>query len=204
MQGPYANPHESNISESLKSIFNSLNKYLNENPDLPPLARGTSLIVEPPRKYSSDTITWTSDYKLSWSDFKGKNPSGQYMAQSNCVFDYRLEPKMKNGILELHLYLGACFERKSSWVKNGAQNDALLRHEQLHFDICEKHIRSLRNKMQTAILNPMEFSDVLNKLMEEVWNEYQIDQQKYDAETEHGIKEKEQKRWEEEVGVLLK
>ncbi len=204
MKGPYSNPHESNISEGLKSVFTGLNKWLNENPNFQPLARSAKVIVEQSRKYSGDTLAWSADYKLRWSDFMGTNPTGQYMAQSNCVFDYRLEPVMKNGIMELHLFLTSCFEKNNSWVKKGAQNDALLRHEQLHFDICELHIRKLRDEMVAADINPMEFGDVLNKLLEERWKIYQLDQQRYDAETEHGIVEKEQNRWEKEIEEKLR
>lgn len=205
MKGPYENPHENNISESLKNVFTGFNEWLNKNPDLPPLARSAKVILSKAKTYSGDTLTWSESYKLTWADFKGTNPSGPFMAQSNCVFDYRVDPKMNNGILELHLNLGACFERNSSWVKKGAQTDGLLMHEQLHFDICELNIRKLRKKMLSmTILDPMAFDQQLKVVFEQGWNDYMREQQRYDDETQHGIVEKEQKRWEEEVALLLK
>lgn len=204
MRGPYTSPHEHNISESLKNVFTGFNEWLNENPDLPPMARSAKVILADAKRFSGDTISWTASYKLKWSDFKGTNPTGPFMAQSNCVFDYRLEPKMKNGILELHLNLAACFERNSSWVKKNAQTDGLLQHEQLHFDICELNIRKLRKKMQSISLETMEYDKQLHAVFEQGWQDYMAEQEKYDAETQHGIIEKEQKRWEEEVGNKLK
>jgi hypothetical protein len=204
MRGTYPAPHERNIGESLKSVLMNFNTWLNENKDLPPMAKGVRIVFDKLTDLpGNDTIIWSPGYRLKWSDFKGKNFNGRFMAQSNCVFTYFARPQMNEGILDLHITLNACFERKSSWVRKGSENDTLLRHEQLHFDICELNIRKIRQKMASLDINPMEYDIPFNRIFEEGWKDYQLQQQQYDDETEHGIDYDVQKRWEREIGAAL-
>jgi hypothetical protein len=193
MKGAYENPHERNISETIKSILTKFNDYTNTHA-VPLLARKTKIFFEEDRKYSDDTIPWNPRYKLTWADFKG-TPSGSYMAESNCVFDYRVVPVMNESTLELHIYLNACFDKKHSWVQKGQEIESLLAHEQLHFDICQACILKIRRAMQQAVLNPIEFDSVLRQLFENGWNDYQKQSEAYDRETEHGTKDVEQNQW---------
>jgi hypothetical protein len=200
MRGPYNNPHEKIISELLKSTFKSFDEWINKNKDIPPLAKTVKVIFENRSKnISNDTIFWNDDYKLKWSDFKAKPDGSPYMAQSNCAFSMKPVQTVENGILILHLYLNATFDRNTSWVKPGQQFDTLLSHEQLHFDICELYIRKLKKKILESNFNPLEFDSQLQSLFTEAWNEYTQQQQKYDDETKHGIVSDKQKLWRDEV-----
>ena len=208
LQGSYANAPEKIIRESLKSVINGFNDWINQQTDLPPLARTVRVVFEKENKNinteTGDTIIWNKNYKLKWSDFKGNSEVTSFMAQSNCIFSYRAEPKTSNSILNLNIRLNACFDRRGSWVKTGQQKDPLLAHEQLHFDICEIYVHHLRNKILGATLNPMEFDIQINLLFEEVWKAYLKKQQQYDEETGHGIITDKQLYWEEEIRSQLK
>jgi hypothetical protein len=203
MRGAYANPHERNIAESLKNVMTNFNDWLNSHPDLPPMARSVNLIFENPQSRWSDTLLWNPDYRLKWSDFKGTNINGPYMAQSNCLFYYKVDPRMNNGVLDLHVNLSAGFEKNHSWVKNDAKIESLLAHEQLHFDICEMHIRRIIRTMKGLNLNPVEFDSQFKNIFEAGWKSYQDDQALYDSETQHGIVSVEQKRWENKIRLEL-
>ena len=201
IKGKYLNAQEKIITETLKSVIKNFNEWIKQNPDQPPLADKVVIILVPPKKnrISNDTIFWNESYKLKWTDFKGKPGNSPFMAQSNCVFTYKAEPLVKNGIMELHVELNACFEKKSSWVKEGQQVETLLSHEQLHFDICELNIRNLKKRISNSSLNPMEFDAQINAMFNQVWDEYQIQQQLYDDETGHGIISEKQQSWQKEI-----
>lgn len=205
IKGKYLNAQEKIITETLKSVIKNFNEWIIKNPDQPPLADKVVVVLNHTKKNdnSNDTIFWKENYKLKWTDFKGIPGNSQFMAQSNCVFKYKAEPQVKNGIMNLHVELNACFEKRSSWVKEGQQGDTLLAHEQLHFDICELNIRSLKKRIVNASLNPLEFDSQINVIFNEVWNEYQVQQQNYDDETGHGIFSDKQQKWQKEIKIKL-
>ncbi|MFM7727790.1 MAG: hypothetical protein ACKO7B_13880, partial [Flavobacteriales bacterium] len=97
---------------------------------------------------SGDTIPWSHDYRLEWTDFKGKyDGMSPFSAQSNCVYTLRTKPVFENDTMYLDEDIGPCFTRKASWVREDALQDTLLMHEQLHFDLCELYARRFRQKL---------------------------------------------------------
>jgi hypothetical protein len=207
MKGPYPNPNEKNIASVLKSTINTFNDWISKNSDIPPFVDSVRVVFDPEPKYSDyvkgDTISWNKNYKLNWNDFKGKIRVNTYMAESNCIFTYRAEPKISNRKLTLHIRMNACFDRMTSWVKDDQKKDPLLRHEQLHFDICELHIRNLKKLISEAKFDPLEFDKQIQTLFDKEWELYQAEQEKYDDETEHGINKEKQEKWESRILSLL-
>lgn len=208
MRGPFPNPHEKNVVSALKSTLNLFNDWINKNSDIPYLVNSVKVTFDSELKYSNyekgDTISWKEDYKLNWNDFKGSARNSSYMAESNCIFTYRAEPEIKDRVLNLHVRLNACFDRLSSWVRLGQEKPALLEHEQLHFDICELYIRLLKKKISEATLDPLTFDTQIQPIFNQVWSDYQAEQQKYDDETEHGIVKDKQQWWVESVREKLR
>ena len=204
----YSNVVENIIRETFKNSIKNFNDWINQHPDLPPLARKVNVVFENekgmPSDEKEDNIIWNENYKLNWNDFKGSAGITSFMAQSNCIFSYRAEPMPGKGVLNLNIRLNACFDRRGSWVKSGQKKDTLLAHEQLHFDICEIYVRQLRKKILNTELNPMEFDKQINLLFEEVWKDYLLKQQQYDDETAHGIITDKQQFWQEDINNQLK
>jgi hypothetical protein len=207
IRGNFQNVHEKNIYGALKNTFTSFNEWLIRNSDIPPLVKSVQIIFETDERYStsekSDTISWSPEYKLNWSDFRGKERPIQYMAESNCIFVYKASPEIKERILYLHINLRACFDKQTSWVKKGQDKPELLNHEQLHFDICELHIRTLKKKIKEFAFDTMDYDQQIQKLFEEVWNDYQLEQEQYDKETDHGILKAKQDEWMEKINGKL-
>ena len=79
----------------------------------------------------------------------------------------------------------------------------MLAHEQLHFDICELYKRKLQTNLSQAILDPMNFDSQIQAIFKNGWDEYQLEQKRYDDETEHGIIPEKQKAWEDSVKERL-
>src|SRR4051794_36615867 len=85
-------------------------------------------------------IKWSSGVKLKWDDFQGKPDSGSsYKAMTTTAI--RTVPNEFNDEVVDYDFVCA-FNKKDSWKK--IETDALLKHEQLHFDIAELATRNLR------------------------------------------------------------
>lgn len=207
MKGPFQHAHEKNISSALKSTITSFNEWINQNSDLPFLAHSVKITFDPEPRFqdyeNGDTIAWNEKYKLTWDDFQGKARASNYMAESNCIFTYRAEPEVSKRILNLRLRINACFDKNNSWVKDGEKKTPLLEHEQLHFDICELYIRMLKNKITSMVLDPLDYNSQIQVAFNEIWNQYQQEQQKYDDETQHGIIKEKQDAWKKKIEAAL-
>lgn len=163
-----------------------------------------------------DKIIWKKDRLLRWGDFKGiPDPSKeQATAESGVGMDenheleyiqtsYKRKFKFKKFVVE------ACFVPSKSWVKNDrileSDHSIILKHEQGHFDICEKYARILQERLNAELLNKSysikgkneteikknaeEFADEkVSRIMNEVKKEWQDEQMQYEHDTENGRK----------------
>lgn len=204
VQGYVAGLCEKLMSESMTRIFRSFHEWIEEDPNQHILCLKAETIINFDPQLENpligDTIRWSSDYRLSWDDFKGKqDASSRFSAQSNCMFTFRAVPEYRKQVFYLNIYILPCFTRSSSWVHPEKKQDALLAHEQLHFDICEWYVRKLRAAIDS--LNPglMTADKEIHHLFEEYWNAYRAEQARYDVETEHGIVEEQQESWRKKV-----
>jgi predicted secreted Zn-dependent protease len=125
------------------------------------------------------------------------------MAESNCVFTYKADPQIKDFVLHLRIKMNACFDKNTSWVMENQRKDQLLSHEQLHFDICELHIRNLKKNIVADVTDPMEYDTRIKELFSKAWDAYMDEQEQYDNETEHGILKDKQLEWEKKVKERL-
>ena len=151
---------------------------------------------EPSRCRHTDggpAIEWTPEIKLAWTDFKSTNKvsRGFSIAASTCGFGY--DGLVQGNEIKVNVYVR--FYCKESWRNPDFDMTDVLEHEQLHFDICElygrkfyKEIVKLRNenKLTERSLNIM-----YNDLVEE----YDQTQNKYDRETNHSTETEEQHKW---------
>jgi hypothetical protein len=204
IKGAYPNPQEKVISASMRNAFENFNKWIEENRDISSLAKSVEVIALPQEhQLKGDTIIWSSEKKLTWKDFNGKVPNTNYGAQSNCMFTYSMDPEVKDGVIKLKMKAFACFSRYTSWVKDDKQQDDLLAHEQLHFDICELFMRQLRKKLFTTSLNPMEYDKQIRDFFNAEWDSYQDEQKIYDTETRHGLEKDIQEKWKKNIAARL-
>ena len=130
------------MKQALDALINGFGQYANENSEQPTFCRKSESILIYNNEYTNykdgDTIRWKSDYDLKWDDFQGKPAhASSFSAQSNCMFSFKSMVEYKSGVMKLSLFLYPCFTKKASWVRPGNNQDGLLKHEQLHFDICE-------------------------------------------------------------------
>lgn len=151
------------------------------------------------RKLRNDTIIWKPDSLLHKEDFKARGKSsGPLGYASTGIFMYTGE---SGG--ELLFYIEALFIKSKSYITK--YSEYVLRHEQIHFDICELYARVLRQRF-----SEINFKSVKNlqsestKLYNKVTSELYKEQDKYDKDTEHGLNSAKQKVWEEAIQNRLK
>ena len=103
----------------------------------------------------NDTISWSEDYFLDWSDFQAElNPAAFEDAHSTIKYHYTwtvnsdsIGNQIKFFIENIDLTVE--FHPLLSWVRQSQATPELLKHEQGHFDLAEL----LRSKIIEQIQN---------------------------------------------------
>jgi hypothetical protein len=145
-----------------------------------------------------DLIHWSERKKLSWSDYKGNADRSTGAAASTATYlgiDYNFSPK------GLTYKITCSFSKNKSWGLH--KTEYILSHEQAHFDIAEIYARQLNKRMAIYKFNPNTYKEDLRKIYEEVLQEKDQMQNKYDEETNHSINKDKQGEWINTVRLLL-
>lgn len=131
----------------------------------------------------ANCVDWHSHPELTWDDFEGEvAEDSQYAAMSYWYIYYRWEGNKVRA--------ESCFQTSKAWIREGKQSDYLLKHEQLHFDIAQLHIRLFQKKLETATSTTQ-----VKKLFDESLRAAKQMQVQYDEESEHSRNKSEQRRW---------
>lgn len=153
----------------------------------------------------SDTLQWTPAKKLVWDDFKAEAPRSRFAAYTFTVITMDYSIKSSGKALQANFTITSAFNRQRSWVKNtsDAKTDAILQHEQLHFDIAELSARKLRKKLSELKLTRERYSKQIQSAYDEVIAAGEAMQKSYDEETEHGLLHEVQQAWSEKIAHAL-
>lgn len=150
-----------------------------------------------------DKVFWSEWYKLEWQDFQGaEQPEGESVAaQSSIALPYRFVSDQEGYV---KVVVNVCFVKSDSWSDSTRQNNLLLQHERLHFDIGELHRRMIVKELSSAKLNKDNYGDEIDRIVKEVWNnKYRKMQDKYDEETRFSRVIREQVNWNKFIAQQL-
>ena len=152
---------------------------------------------------SLNKIYWNDWYKLEWSDFQAEpDPSRKVAALSSFALPYNI---VSDGEGEMSVTLSVCFNKDRSWSKEEQQNDVLLQHEQLHFDIAELHRRKILKAISEAEFSKENYEAVLEEIINENWViSYREMQDKYDGETNYARIFRPQIKWNKYISQQLR
>ncbi len=153
----------------------------------------------------TDTLQWTPAKKLVWDDFKADAPRSRFAAYTFTVITMDYSIKSSGKALQANFAITSAFNRQRSWVKNtsDAKTDAIIQHEQLHFDIAELSARKLRKKLSELKLTRERYSKQIQSAYDEVIAAGEAMQKSYDEETEHGLLREAQQAWSEKIAHAL-
>jgi FtsZ-binding cell division protein ZapB len=153
-------------------------------------------------KDSCRYIYYSEEHDLKWRDFQGEvdiASTSFSLATAVSKIDI-IARKIYQGDTVKFLVLNR-FDKRVSWVKEPYDTSSyLLKHEQLHFDISELYARKIRRRLTEIQSNcqsieSFDFKNEVNKILDEC----DLQDEKYDFETHHGVLKEEQARWNEEI-----
>ncbi len=146
-------------------------------------------------------IAWAADRPLTWADFKGRPQLGDPEAALTSA-DLLSGAKCTDFVFSATV--APTFNPAASWVRNAkAATPALLRHEQLHFDLTEVYARRLRQKLRDAHLDCQKLQPAFDRLTHAVYNEWAREENRYDGETAHGLNAAKQALWDRQIQQQL-
>ena len=146
-----------------------------------------------------DFIRWKKNVKINWTDFKGKaDPNSPFAAMSAVGMYYKFNSVSDGKNLRIMFEIDSRFDKARSWSKRSLRTSTMLRHEQLHFDICELFSRRFKKEAENTVYGKnyrVEISSLFNRYT----GELQKMQHQYDRETMHSTNKANQKIWEDLV-----
>jgi hypothetical protein len=147
----------------------------------------------------ADEIRWGAGRLLGYEDFKAAVPSNTPWAATTTSSIYFSYEESNKQLRNVQVY--AFFNPEQSWMKT--KSPEVLRHEQLHFNITEFYARKFYAE-SAALLGTANAREKLMQLFKKANDDCASSQSKYDVESEHGVNESGQKKWETQVAEWLK
>jgi len=151
----------------------------------------------------AETIPWSADRKLQWSDFKGSYFKTEWAAATTASgISYAFSATEQNGQQFLEIEVKCEFFPQKSWYRPELCDDVILSHEQLHFDIAELHARRFRKRLGEFNFTEnvkQEVRDIYKQILKEL----SIFQNKYDRETDFSKDLQQQLLWNRAIAQEL-
>lgn len=152
----------------------------------------------------ANLISWNAARPLSWDDFQGPVREGappRFAAETNCGIS--ISTNRVHAAEPVQVSVANHFDKRSSWVRPEQRKDDVLRHEQGHWDICELYTRIMRERFEAAHITGTNLKTEVQRIYNEVTQEYLRRQQQYEEETQHGTVASEQARWDSQIAADL-
>ena len=186
-----------------------------------------ALFAAPATGLAQDAIEWSLQRRLTRNDFKGRVPATAPNASMSSI---KIDASWECEGGALVASARATFEPSRSWWRNAggvwgsagermsssqAQQEArrsalqrdtqLLEHEQLHFDIAEVVVRTIRARFAGFKNACAEAGgiDQIHQMVVQADRELQEEQQRYDRETGHGVNARAQEQWKLKIRKAL-
>lgn len=155
-----------------------------------------------PMLVKAQVIKWDANRPLTWADFKARPHDGSgSVTYWGTRYTYKCDVFDCDYIITFDI--ANEFYTDASWVWWNQQNDYLLNHEQLHFDINELYTRKLAAAFHSAVYTD-NFKAEIEKIYNDTMAECAVMESKYDAETEHAGNTNMQYRWQLYIYLQLK
>lgn len=152
---------------------------------------------------NEETIPWSADRKLQWSDFKGSYFKTEWAAAITATgISYTFLTREQNGQQFLEIEVKCEFFPQKSWYRPELCDIVILSHEQLHFDIAELYARKFRKRLAESIFTDNVMEEVRD-IYKQTLKELTIFQNKYDRETDFSKDLQKQSLWNRSIAEEL-
>ena len=154
-------------------------------------------------KPAAAPIPWSATRRLTVEDFQSRPKSYEKLAALTTT-DIKAGAACRDFVFTGTVQ--ATFDPASSWFRDPKNfTPQLLRHEQLHFDITEVYARIMRQKLVVfqAKADCAKLQPAFSNLTKAVYAEWDREQNRFDAETNHGLNAVKQDYWEKQTQIKL-
>ena len=152
-------------------------------------------------KLPPGAIRWSASRPLTVADFKGRPKSAEghaALTSANINTGATCRSNVFAGTAQ------ASFDPATSWVREpGTMTPALLRHEQLHFDIAEVYARRLRQQLAAVHTTCDRLGTTFDRISQATYAAWQQAEDTYDRDSNHGLQHERQAQWEAQVRQQL-
>jgi hypothetical protein len=168
------------------------------------IAQNVIVTIVEKNKYTLDQKPHDS-VKLKWIDFKVIVPENStYFATTFSFTSYNIACRnTAKGPAKLKITTQFYFDKTKSNKKANGQNDYLLSHEQLHFDISWYWYQQLLKELKNTIFDKIKCVAQASEIFKKNQANLMAMQIAYDAETEHSLIDTKQKEWAAKVALLV-
>jgi hypothetical protein len=153
---------------------------------------------------SAPRIDWHADSLLTWNDFQGAiDSSSSFSALTYYGTSYQYKCDEHLGKYTIAFTTKSYADPNRCWSKVEKQTPALLKHEQLHFDIAEFFARQLLIAFNSYNYT-INYKTEIKQINDDMVAKRNSMQELYDHQTNHSINKIMQARWELYMDNLLK
>lgn len=156
---------------------------------------------------TAPTLTW-SPIPLTWDAYRKINDTTLTRKVGSTIINAEAATTTKITVIPLthncnenifHYMVLTLFSQDDSFVINKAlKNEALLHHEQLHFDITELYARKIRQFL-SEIKDPCGRLNEINQKVELLIQAEKNENNLYDIQSVHGTNKVAQKKWSDRI-----
>lgn len=186
-----------NFQQCLKELIGLPFKYIMGNKTLT-LAALFIAFTFPCLSQGSSAVDWGED-RLKAADFmvvSGRTDEGAD-AYTAARVSYMFRVYSNGSTRQVEIIIKNIFKKDESWMKQQyLEDERLLQHEQLHFDLGELYARKLVKAFTESKASGNNLKEELDAIFKSTLSEMAEEQKKYDAETKHGQVVLKQKEWE--------
>lgn len=149
---------------------------------------------------ANDTIYYSFNRNLTWSDFKGK-PVEDYFAGAVTASGFAFDSQMNFDGSNIYLNIGVYtfFTKNDSWKKPQIHSAYHLLHEQHHFDITMIGSEKFIDELRKAHFTKDNYSKLPASIFDKVYNENLNIQHLYDEQTNHSLNVEKQLEWNKKI-----
>lgn len=157
-----------------------------------------------PGTVTADTVYYSAQRKLTWSDFTGTiTPGSAAAAETMPGFSYSATASQKKDTILVHIYLQVYFVRNESWVLPGNEDAYTLSHEQIHFDITKVAENEFKDSLLARSFSPQYYPIEIHYLYWDMWRKMTAWEERFDKNTSHGMNHDTESIWAEKVRKAL-
>ncbi len=163
-----------------------------------------NVVVEIDKPTDENDIIYSRNRPLTFDDFQGKpDKFMNAVALTYSANGLRASSQHLHSVTTLKVFVMPFFSKKGSWYKKDKSSLAVLKHEQMHFDITAINSCELINAIKAFSFSPDNYEQELRELQKKYVDKCTDMQNQYDEETHHGTLTTKQQQWEKRIADKL-